>query len=78
VVFAFDQAEPWSGKWKVQGRLYGGIYAMKQNDAIVKSTKDSHYEFKGKVAGNQLKGRLNIGSGLLYPFVQTCPKTELK
>ena len=53
-----DPTEPWTGKWRViEGHhTLKGIWAMKQSDTIVKSTKDSYFEFKGKVRGNQLEG----------------------
>ena len=51
--------EPWTGKWRVEGHItLKGIWAMKQSGTIVKSTKESYYEFKGKVRGNQLEGKL--------------------
>jgi hypothetical protein len=54
-----DPTEPWTGVWRVEGtRSSGGIWGMKQNGRIVKSTEDSYYEIKGKVRGNQLEGRV--------------------
>ena len=54
-----DPTEPWTGVWTVEGsRIVGGIWGMKQSGRIVKSTGDSYYEIKGKVRGNQLKGRV--------------------
>ncbi len=54
-----DPTAPWSGIWKVEGsRLISGTWGMKQRGRIVKSTKDSYYEFEGKVRGNQLKGKV--------------------
>lgn len=55
--------EPWTGIWNVEGDIYTlGIWAMKQKDKTVVSTRDSSYKIKGTVRGNQLKGR--IGSDL--------------
>ena len=54
-----DPTEPWTGVWKAEGSgLVGGIWGMKQSGRIVKSTKDSYYEIKGKVRGSQLEGRV--------------------
>ena len=54
-----DPTEPWTGLWDVEGgRLMGGIWEMKQSGGIVKSSAGSYYEFKGKVSGNQLEGRI--------------------
>jgi hypothetical protein len=51
--------EPWTGVWMVEGaRIVSGIWGMKQSGRIVKSTGHSYYEIKGKVRGNQLKGRI--------------------
>jgi hypothetical protein len=59
VPVTFDPEEPWTGKWRVEGHItLKGIWAMKQSGTIVKSTKESYYEFKGKVRGNQLEGKL--------------------
>ena len=59
VPVTFDPEEPWTGKWRVEGHsTLKGIWAMKQSGTIVKSTKESYYEFKGKVRGNQLEGKL--------------------
>ena len=47
-----------TGVWKVEvARLVGGKWGMKQSGRIVKSTGGSNYEIKGKVRGNQLKGK---------------------
>jgi hypothetical protein len=55
--------EPWTGIWNVEGDIYTvGIWAMKQMDKTVVSTRESSYKIKGIVRGNQLKGR--IGSDL--------------
>lgn len=67
-----DPTEPWTGEWEVEGfPVYGGIWRMKQTGMIVKSTKGSMRDFKGKVKGNQLKGRLqSAGSATVrLPFV---------
>ena len=54
-----DPTEPWTGVWRVEGsRSCGGIWGMKQSGRIVKSTGDSYFEIRGKVSGNQLKGRM--------------------
>ena len=65
-----NEAEPWTGKWKVESNSQGGgIWAMKQEAEIVKSTRESAYEFKGKIRGNQLKGKLVGASGSYDPFM---------
>jgi hypothetical protein len=46
-----------------------GVWAMKQEGQIVKSTKDSSFGFKGKVHENQLKGKLEYPSGYYLPFI---------
>ena len=64
--------EPWTGKWRVEGyHTLKGIWAMKQSGSIVKSTEDSYYEFKGKVRGNQLEGKLTGDYNLTHNFVIT-------
>jgi hypothetical protein len=50
-----------------------GVWAMKQEGQIVKSTRDSSFDFKGKVQGNQLKGKLNYQSGNYLPFIIEIP-----
>ena len=66
----FNEKEPWTGKWKVESSSQGGgIWAMKQEGDIVISTRDSDYEFKGKVKGNQLKGKMAGASGSYDPFI---------
>ena len=42
---------------------------MKQEGNTVKSTRDSSYDFKGKVQGNQLKGKITSVSGTYDPFI---------
>ena len=65
----FNENEPWTGKWRVESNSQGGgIWAMKQEAETVKSTRDSAYEFKGKVRGNQLKGKVVGASGSYDPF----------
>lgn len=64
-----NEKEPWTGKWKVESSSQGGgIWAMKQEGNTVKSTRDSSYDFKGKVQGNQLKGKIANVSGSYNPF----------
>ena len=46
---------------------------MKQEGVIVKSTRDSDYEFKGKIKGNQLKGKIAGASGSNDPFIIEMP-----
>jgi hypothetical protein len=41
---------------------------MKQEGKIVKSTRDSSDDFKGKVQGNQLKGYIVESSRTYYRF----------
>ena len=69
-----NEKEPWTGKWKVES-AYGlnGVWAMKQEGQIVKSTRDSSFDFKGKVQGNQLKGKLIYATGLYMPFIIEMP-----
>jgi hypothetical protein len=65
-----NEKEPWTGKWKVESSSRGGgIWAMKQKGDIVESTRDSAYDYKGKVRGNQLKGNIVGASRMLLPFV---------
>jgi hypothetical protein len=60
-----NERAPWTGKFRVEATSQvGGIWAMKQEGKIVVSTKDSDYDFKGKVHGNQLKGNLEGASYL--------------
>jgi hypothetical protein len=63
--------EPWTGIWSVDGDMYSsGQWAMKQRDKTVVSTKDSLYELRGMVRGNQLKGKV-LGDHGYYPFIIT-------
>jgi hypothetical protein len=63
--------EPWSGIWSVDGDMYSsGQWAMKQMDKTVVSTRDSLYELRGMVRGNQLKGTVKGDHGY-YPFIIT-------
>ena len=65
-----DPTEPWTGVWRVEGsRMVGGIWGMKQSGRIVKSTEDSYYDFKGKVRGNQLEGKIKGDFDLYRNFV---------
>jgi hypothetical protein len=62
--------EPWTGVWKVEGSgVVGGIWVMKQSGRTVKSTKDSYYEFEGKVSGNQLEGKVRADADIYFNFV---------
>jgi len=64
-----NKLEPWTGIWKVEGhRQFIGPWGMKQRGKTVISTKDSLYNFKGEVKGNQLKGRM-LHQDNSYPFV---------
>lgn len=63
--------EPWTGIWSVDGDQYSsGEWAMKQRDKAVVSTRDSSYELKGMVRGNQLKGWV-LGDLGYYRFIIT-------
>ncbi|MBW2408097.1 MAG: hypothetical protein JRF17_12055 [Deltaproteobacteria bacterium] len=67
-----DPTEPWTGVWLVDGgRLMGGTWGMRQTGSIVKSTEDSYYEFKGKVRGNKLEGKIKGDYGEYRNFVIT-------
>ncbi len=73
-----NKNEPWTGKWKVETTSQGGgIWAMKQEGQVVKSTRDSAYEFKGKVQGNRLKGNMFGASGTLLPFAIEMPSDAM-
>jgi hypothetical protein len=68
-----NENEPWTGKWKVDSAFeLNGIWAMKQEGKTVKSIKDSDIEFKGKIQGNQLKGKVD-DSGNYLPFIIEIP-----
>ena len=74
-----DPVEPWTGVWDVQGsRHMSGPWAMKQSGKIVKSTKDSLYEFKGKVRGNQLKGTILGDNNIRREFVLSLSSDGLR
>jgi hypothetical protein len=65
-----NEKEPWTGKWKVESTSQGGgIWAMKQEGQIVKSTRDSAYDFKGKIRGNQIIGKMVGASSTYDPFI---------
>ena len=49
-----------------------GVWAMKQEGKTVKSIKGSGIEFKGKIQGNQLKGKVE-DSGTYLPFIFEIP-----
>jgi hypothetical protein len=67
--FQINDKEPWTGKFKVEETpQVSGIWAMKQEEKVVNSTKDSDYEFKGIVQGNKLKGRMEYVSGYWSPL----------
>ena len=41
-----NEKEPWTGKWKVESAYeLNGVWAMKQEGKIVKSTRDSSFDF---------------------------------
>jgi hypothetical protein len=42
---------------------------MKQEGQIVKSTRDSAYDFKGKIRGNQIIGKMVGASSTYDPFI---------
>ncbi len=61
----YSPKEPWTGLWKVEGNnSLIGQWGMKQSGSTVASTKDSYYEFKGKIEGSQLKGKITGDYGL--------------
>lgn len=71
-----NEKEPWSGKWKVESASeLNGVWAMKQEGKIVQSTRNSAFEFKGKVQGNKLNGRFQDPGGNNLPFtIQMLPE----
>jgi len=72
IAYNFNAEEPWTGVWNVEGsRLLGGIWGMKQSGRIESSTRDSFYEFEGKVSGNQLEGKIIGEYNLRRSFVIT-------
>ena len=67
-----DPTEPWTGEWEVDGSpRIRGTWKMKQTGIIVKSTKESIRDFKGKVTGNRLRARIksDILHTQTFPFV---------
>ena len=69
-----NKKELWTGKWKVESAYeLNGVWAMKQEGQFVKSTRDSSFDFKGKVYGNQLKGKLKSSTGDYLPFTLEIP-----
>ena len=50
---------------------------MKQDGQIVKSTRNSTYDFKGKVDGYQLKGKMMVSSGTYFPFLIRMPSNGM-
>jgi len=46
-----------------------GIWAIKQDGKTIKSTRESAYEFTGKVQENQLKGQFVGAVGHYYPLI---------
>lgn len=63
----FNPAEPWTGVWQVEGFGSHKEWKMKQKGAIMKGTTEL-FDLKGKVSGNQLKGRV-ITTGPISDFV---------
>ena len=73
-----NEKEPWTGKWKVESTSQGrGIWAMQQDGKTIKSTRESAYDFAGKVQGNQLKGIIAGTSGMRIPFVIEMPSDAM-
>jgi hypothetical protein len=66
----YNPAEPWTGVWDVEGssRFAGYTWGMKQTGEAVKSTKESTFEFWGKVRGNELEGTINADSSAITRF----------
>ena len=66
----YSPQEPWTGLWKVEGNnSLIGQWGMKQSGSAVTSTKDSYYEFKGKIEGSQLQGKIIGDYGLSRNFI---------
>jgi hypothetical protein len=63
----YNPAEPWTGVWQVEGFGSHKEWKMKQKGAIMKGTTEL-FDLKGKVSGNQLKGRV-ITAGPISYFV---------
>jgi predicted choloylglycine hydrolase len=73
-----NEKEPWTGKWKVEASTQvSGIWAMKQEGKTVRSTRDSAYDFKGKVLGNRLKGKVVGAVGYYYPLEMEMPSNKM-
>ncbi len=73
-----DEKEPWTGKWKVEASTQvSGKWAMKQEGKTVRSTRDSAYDFKGKVLGNRPKGKVVIAVGSYYPLELEMPSNKM-
>jgi hypothetical protein len=68
----YQVSNSWTGEWKVESTSTegDGIWAFEQELHIVKSTKASLFNLRGKVKGiNQLEGKLYTRAGPTYPFV---------
>ncbi len=68
----YHVAKSWAGIWKVESTSIegGGIWGLKQDLHIMKSTKASYFKIRGEVKGNnQLEGKLYTRAGPTYPFV---------
>ena len=64
-----NENEPWTGKFQLEPNYQcSGIWAMKQEGQIVKSTTESELDFAGKVQGNQLTGKVTGTSNTYYGF----------
>ncbi len=51
--------------------------AMKQEVKTVRSTRDSAYDFKGKVLGNRLKGKVVTAVGSYHPLELEMPSNKM-
>ncbi len=66
---AVDENEPWTGKFQLEPNYQcSGIWAMKQEGQIVRSTGESELDFTGRVQGNQLTGKVTGTSNTYYDF----------
>ena len=64
-----DENEPWTGKFQLEPNYQcSGIWAMKQEGQIVRSTGESELDFTGRVQGNQLTGKVTGSSNTYYDF----------
>jgi predicted GH43/DUF377 family glycosyl hydrolase len=64
------EKEPWTGIWRVEGSTSAqGPWGMKQKGKKVISTKDSLWELKGNIKGNQLKGQLIASTRVILRFI---------